>query len=195
MNFFTPDHFVQWLLLYRYLILFPLVALEGPIITVIAGSLVATSFMSAPVAFLVIVAGDLFGDSFYYFLGKWGGTKFVERWGRFFGINPKLAEDLKNHFDSHAGKTLFLGKISHGIGGIFLAAAGMADMPYSRFIWFNFLATLIKSATLLLIGYYFGQALTRINSIVQLVAFVLIILLIVALAYYIFSRKKAKKKP
>jgi membrane protein DedA with SNARE-associated domain len=194
MNFFTPDHFLQWLLVYRYLILFPLVALEGPIITIIAGSLVATSFMSAPVAFLVIVAGDLFGDSFYYFLGKWGGRKAIERWGRFIGINPVLAENLENHFDNHAGKTLFLGKISHGIGGIFLVAAGMANMPYSRFIWFNFLATLIKSAALLLVGYYFGQALVHINSIIQLVAFILIVVFIFAAVTYYLSRKKTQGK-
>lgn len=194
MNIFTLDHFVQWLLLYRYLILFPLVAIEGPIITIIAGSLVATGFMNVFIVFPVVVAGDLFGDSFYYFLGKWGGTKLVEKWGHFFGFNPKQAENLKNHFNNHAGKTLFLGKISHGIGGVFLVAAGMAKMPYSRFIWFNFLATIIKTAVLLLVGYYFGQALTRINSIVQIVAFVLIIILIVVAIFYFYRYKKTKRK-
>jgi hypothetical protein len=52
-----------------YLLLFPLVLLEGPIATVAAGLLVATGIMSWPVAYAVAVTADLAGDTPYRRLG------------------------------------------------------------------------------------------------------------------------------
>ena len=52
-----------------YLLLFPLVVLEGPIATVAAGLLVATGIMSWPVAYAVAVTADLAGDTPYRRLG------------------------------------------------------------------------------------------------------------------------------
>ena len=52
-----------------YLLLFPLVLLEGPIATVAAGLLVATGIMSWPVAYAVAVTADLAGATPYRRLG------------------------------------------------------------------------------------------------------------------------------
>lgn len=52
-----------------YLLLFPLVVLEGPLSTVAAGLLVATGVISWSAAFAIAVTADLTGDTFYYLLG------------------------------------------------------------------------------------------------------------------------------
>lgn len=184
LHLFALNSLIDWLTHYGYWVVFPLVVVEGPIITVITGSLVSFGIFNFAVAYIVIMVADLSGDSAYYAIGRYGGQKFIQKWGRFLGLKPETALNLKKHFDNKGGRTLMLGKISHGIGGIFLVAAGLAEMPFLKFIWYNFLATLVKSLALLLLGFYFGQAIIKINSIFDFIASVLICLFIAAIIVY-----------
>jgi membrane protein DedA with SNARE-associated domain len=56
---------VQWLLYYKYFVLFPIMVVEGPIITIIAGFLVSLGHLNGLAAYAVLVAGDVTGDSIY----------------------------------------------------------------------------------------------------------------------------------
>ena len=176
---------------YKYLILFPVVVLEGPIVSIIAGFLASLSYLNLPIAYIVIVIADISGDCGYYSLGYWGREKFIEKWGRYVGAGKDRVDRLEKHFANNAGKTLLLGKISHGVGGAFLVAAGVAKMPFQKFLWFNFVATIPKSLLLILIGFYFGQAISKINSSLELISAISIgIAVVVGIGYLLYSPKK-----
>lgn len=179
---------------YGYLILFPAVVVEGPVVTVIAGFLASLGYMKLGVAYVVVVAADLGGDMGYYALGRWGRGGLIQRWGKHIGITPERVRLLEQHFDQHAGKTLLLGKASHGIGGAFLIAAGTARMSVVKFFWYNFLATLPKSALLLLIGYYFGASYNRASKYFDYGAWGLTVLAVVLVAVYYLIRRFARKE-
>jgi membrane protein DedA with SNARE-associated domain len=181
-----------WLIQFGYLAIIPFIMIEGPIVTVICGSLCSFGIFNFFYVYLVIIAADIIADCAYYAIGRLGNEKFLDKYGRFIGINPARALKLKNHFDSQGAQTLFLGKISHGIGGVFLIAAGLARMPFSKFVLYNTYATLIKSLALLLIGYFFGQALLKINSFLQFFTAASICLLIIAVVVF-FSYRLNKK--
>jgi len=176
----------KWLIQYGYIAIIPFIMIEGPIITVICGSLCSFGIFNLFYVYLVIVLADLTADCIYYAIGRLGHGKFLDRYGRFIGINKARALELKNHFHTKGGRTLFLGKISHGVGGVFLIAAGLAKMPFRRFVLFNTYATLIKSLVLLLLGYFFGQAILKINSFLQFLTAGSICLLIIAAVVYFY---------
>ena len=134
-----------WLIAYRYAILFPLVIIEGPIVTILAGFLASLGQLNFLICYPIIVVGDVIGDVFMYAQGRWGGKPAVIRWGHYFGIKPEIIVRLEEHFKKHPGNTLVFGKISHFFGGPVLIAAGMARMKFSKFLWFNVLGTLPKS--------------------------------------------------
>lgn len=185
------DTAMQWLLHYRYLILFPIAIVEGPIITIIAGFLASLGYLNIFLAYGIIVIGDLTGDGLWYALGYFSRHRHIGRWGKLFGLTDERIQRLEKHFEKHSGKTLSLGKISHGIGTVFLVAAGAAKMPFWKFIYYNFWGTLVKSLFLILIGYYFGHALTKINSYLEFVADIFIAAgLLVALGLFVYSRRK-----
>ena len=186
------DQISQLLLDYRYLILFPLVVIEGPIVTVAAGFFIALGNLNAYIVYALVVTGDLAGDFIYYFLGRLGQGGPIERWGKFIGLNVDRVRRLENHFKDNGGKTILIGKLSHGIGGAFLAAAGLAKMRWQSFLWYNFLGTVPKSLVLLVIGFYFGQALFRINRILEATA-ILFLILVAAIVIYHF--RQTEKKP
>ncbi len=185
------DQVTLWLLGYKYLALFPLAVAEGPIITVLAGFFVSLGQLNFWLAYIIIVAGDLIGDAIHYFIGRLGGEKFITKWGHHIGINENQVTSLEKQFDKRGSQLLFIGKMSHGIGGAFLVAAGIIKMPFDKFIFSNMLATLLKSLILLLVGYYFGQALSTINSYLERIALISIGLAIFAfLIYFFYFRKK-----
>jgi len=97
-----PNELIQWLLDYRYFILFPIVAIEGPIATLIAGFLVFLGKFNFLVVYGLIIAADLAGDTLYYLLGR-GGKACVDKWGHRLHITAKRMERLNLHFKRHPG--------------------------------------------------------------------------------------------
>lgn len=190
------EEIVSLLLLYKYLILFPLMVLEGPIVTVIAGFLISLGTMSWTAAYIIIVIGDLVGDLMFYYIGKIGRLKWVRRWGKYIGLTEYRVERVEKFFKEHPGKTLLFGKFSHVVGAPVIIAAGMAKMPILHFLWWNFLGTLPKSLILLLLGFYFGQAYVLINRYLNdffIAGTILVIIL--ALIFMLFGKIFAKYAP
>jgi membrane protein DedA with SNARE-associated domain len=155
---------VGWLGKHGYVMLLPLAVLEGPTVTIIAGFLASVGRLSLLISWPIVVVGDLVGDSLYYSLGRWGGLKFVGRWGRYCGITSQRLELVEQHFQRHTGRTLLLGKMTIAIGVVLLVAAGIGRVPFRKFLWFNFLASIPKSLVFLLIGFTLGQAYSVFNG-------------------------------
>jgi len=185
---------IPWLLHYKYLALFPLAVLEGPIITIITGFFASLGLINFIMAYFVIVAGDLVGDVLHYLVGRIGGRRFVDHWGKFFGVTRNHIGDLEQQYEKRGNKLLFIGKMAHGIGGAFLVGAGVIKMPFDKFLFSNMLATLIKSMVLLIIGFYFGHAFKLIDTILGKIALLTTGAGILLFIIYFFYFKKWKDK-
>jgi membrane protein DedA with SNARE-associated domain len=162
--FITLAQILQYLISLKYLIVFPLVMFEGPIVTVITGFLCAQGIMNVYLAFVVIVIGDLSGDLLYYGAGRWSTISFFQNLRRLVGLTPEKLEQAQKQFHNHSLKVILLGKLAHGIGALSLVSAGMARMKVSQFLWYNLIGTIPKSGILLLIGYHFGDAYAKISK-------------------------------
>lgn len=180
----------QELLNYKYFLLFPFAVIEGPIVTVLAGLMASLGQLSFLFSFIVLVLGDLTGDCLYYLLGRSGKDTLIKRWGKYVGLTEKRITSLEKVFEHHSGKTLFTGKLSHGIGAAFLVAAGIAKMPFWKFLYYNFLATIPKTLILMLVGYYFGFSLTKINNILDFIAALIIGITIALFISYLLIKKE-----
>ncbi|MBU4216944.1 DedA family protein [Candidatus Parcubacteria bacterium] len=178
------------LIKFQYIILFPVVVIEGPIISVIGGFLIAQGLMNFYLTYAIIIIGDLAGDCLYYSLGRWGRDFGL----RLLRLTPRRLEKLEHHFDNHGGKTILLSKLAHGIGTTFLFAAGAAKMPFGKYLYYNGLGTIPKSLILIIIGYLFGKSFVRIGTYFDYYALFTIFLGIVLLTVYVMLAKKIQKK-
>jgi len=190
---FSLAHIIAWMLAYGYFILFPLVVIEGPIVSILAGFIASMGHLNLFISFGVIIVADLIGDSMYYYIGYSGRKSFIKKWGKYIGINEKRVEQIEGHFKKHSAKTLIAGKLSQGVGAVILVAAGIAKMPFWEYLWYNFLATVPKSLILLLVGYYFGRAYVEFNNYLSYTTFIMIGLAILFVAAYFLIKKFAKK--
>lgn len=178
---------------YKYFFLFPVAIVEGPIVTIIAGLLSSLGHLNVFIAYIVIVVADIVGDCIYYAFGYFGRQRFVERWGRFLGITAEHVKRLEAHFAKHSGKTLIIGKLTHAIGGVVLVTAGVAKVPFWRFVWYNFISTLPKSLILLLIGYYLGESYAKISTYLDYTAIGTVALTLIFITVYFVMRNMSKK--
>ena len=163
--FISPQEGLVILEHYRYLVIFPVMVLEGPIITVISGFLVYLGLLNVFFTYFLLVVGDLLGDVLHYVVGKYGiRSKRLKHITYFLGYDEVKEKLIEEHFDKHLGKTIILAKISHGVGGIVQIVAGVARVDFFKFLWFSFLGTLPKTLILLLLGYYLGNSYLKIDT-------------------------------
>ncbi len=148
---------------YRYVAIVPLAAVEGPIVTIVAGFLVSLGQLNFILAYFLIILGDTIGDCVYYSLGRFG-RGVSPRFLALLGITEPRLKLAQHYFEHHPKKTFAVGKISHGVGVVPLFAAGLIKFPFGRFLFYNVLLTIVKSLLLLVIGYYFGRAAVNIKT-------------------------------
>jgi len=193
--FFSYAHIFAWLIQYKYLLLFPIMVAEGPIITVIAGFLCSLKYMDVSVVMFLSVLGDIVGDGLYYALGRWGRRRLIERWGHFVGLTQKRIENTERYFEKHAGKTLITAKLTHAAGLVANVSAGVARMPFWFFIWYNFLGTVPKSLFFVVIGYYFGSMYQQINGYIDRVSLIIVgVFLLVAILIFLRKRNRSHSR-
>ncbi|MEK7576371.1 MAG: VTT domain-containing protein [Patescibacteria group bacterium] len=186
---FSLETIPQLLTVYGYALLFPIAVIEGPIISIIAGFLISGGILNLYVVYVVLLLGDLVGDTMYYCIGRYGGNYFVKRWGWFLNIDESKLIRLEESFNTHSAKWLFFAK-AQGLGSAILVAAGVIKMPFGRFLWLNFLATLIKSAFFLAIGFYFGKAYIAINGYVNKFGIITLFIIVIGIILYFLRHKK-----
>lgn len=190
----TTVQAIALLTTYRYLIIFPIAFLEGPIISIICGWLVALGTLNVLSVYFLLISANLIGDLFYYALGYWGGIKLIKRFGYWFRINLEDVEKMKNYFDQHGGKIILAGKVTpHFAAGAMLAGAGLAKYRLSLFLRYSLITELIKTAIFLVIGFYLGYAYERIIVYLDYFGAALSILavIIILIAVYFFRKSRS----
>lgn len=177
------EHLKSLIEIYTYFILFPLVAIEGPIVTIIAGFLVHIRILNFYTAYIVIVLADVTGDILWYSVGRFG-RGIIERFGHLIGISEKKLQGIDKHFGENGHKTVFFSKLFLGLEFAFLIGAGMSKFDFKRYVLYILLPTLPKSLIFILIGYFSGGAYVYLDSLLKNIFLSVFIVLIGVLIFY-----------
>lgn len=178
---------------YGYAILLPISVLEGPLVSIVGGLLVSQGVLEAHIVFLILLLGDIVGDTIYYNLGKYGGRRLAHRWGKYLGASEEKLESLEKKFHSHDWKLIFFAK-TQAIGGAILFAAGMAHIPYKRFILLNIVGSIPKIILFEATGYYFGASITQEgNPFLSYTGFGSLVLALLLVGIYFLFRARVKQ--
>ncbi len=158
------DHIFLLVSHYGYLIIFPLMIIEGPIVTIIASFLASLGAFNILIIYILGVAGNIIGDAIYYSIGKFGREKFLHKYGKYISVDEKKVEYIENHYKKHMLKTILIAKITEAPIIPALISAGIAKTNFKKFITICALAEIPKVAIIVSIGYFFGKFYTIIDS-------------------------------
>jgi len=168
---------------WTYIILALLVAIEGPIATLLGAAAASAGLMRPMPVFIAAATGNLTADSLWYSLGYLGKTEWILHFGRRLGLRESLINHLKQNMLEHATKVLFLAKLTVSFVIPSLIAAGLLRIPWRRWFPALLLAETLWTGSLLLIGYYTTEALKRVEQGIEYavllasIAFVIFVIL------------------
>ncbi len=189
------DLFVTLISQYGYAILFPLAIFEGPIITIIGGFFVRLGLLNPFWVYVIVVMGDMFGDTLYYVIGRFLGQNTFFLWlGRHMGVTEERLTKGREYFAQHGYKTIMVSKLAQGLGPIGLVAAGSTKVPYVKYMLMCFSVTCLQSAIFLMIGILFGHAYDQIGHYLNYFAGAVSVVLFSFLLLYMLYRWKHATK-
>jgi membrane protein DedA with SNARE-associated domain len=156
---------------WNYFLLAVLVAIEGPIATLLGAAAASAGLMRTWAVFLAAATGNLAADTLWYLLGYYGKVDTALKLGRWMGLKRKHLDRLTLAMHEHALKILFFAKLTAGFMIPSLIATGLARIPWKRWFPVVFLGEMIWTGSLLLIGFYTTEA---IKSVAQGIALIVV---------------------
>jgi membrane protein DedA with SNARE-associated domain len=191
---YPSQELIHILSFWGYPVMFLLMILEGPIVTIIAAFLSSLGYFNIFIVFGLSITGDVVGDIILYNIGYFGGQRILPRVEKFLKISPLTAGKLKQKFHESSGKIIFYVKSTTGLSYITFITAGTLKMKFSKFVAFSILGGFVWSFFLVIAGYFFGYAADKISKYIEyagIIIFIAAILFFVGIILY--KRKQAKE--
>lgn len=148
---------------WNYLILALLVAIEGPIVTLLGASAAASGYLQSGFVMAAAAIGNITADILWYCLGYAGKIEWLAPYQRWLGIKPRQMNHLQSEMHKHAPKILFFAKLSAGFMIPSLLAAGVSKVPVKKWLPALLIGEMIWTGTLFFIGYHGTQMLSNIS--------------------------------
>jgi undecaprenyl-diphosphatase len=142
------------------------VVIPGDVILAMAGVYVTRGDLSFPIVVALAVLGTTAGEVAGYWLGRRFGRSIIERLPFSDRLRPKVdtaAEALRRN----SGKAIVLGRFATGAGGTLPFAAGVAEIPFARFLLFAVPTILVWATALVLLGTLVGDHVETLDRIVS----------------------------
>lgn len=165
--FFNEQEIFNFISSWGYLIILPLMIIEGPVVTVFSALLAAMGVLNVWLVLVLSVFGDTVGDVILYWIGKRWGMHFVDKIGKYIGISKKLVLKMEKYFNGHGGKTIFAVKSTTGLCWATFVAAGIVRMDFGKFLKYSVLGGIIWSGFLVIMGYFYGYMWLQIEKYIK----------------------------
>lgn len=148
-----------------YIILFLVIFIETGVVVmpflpgdslIFAGAaFAATGSLNLFLIYITVLAAAVLGDTVNYRIGKAFGGRLLKKDGRL--IKKEYIEKTNGFFDRHGGKSIILARFVPIIRTFAPFVAGIGDMHYAKFLFYNASGALLWTALFSLAGFFFGN--------------------------------------
>lgn len=125
-------------------------------------------------------------------------TAWLERYGKWIFLKPDDLKKANGWFNQHGRKIVFFGRMIPAIRSIISIPAGMSGMPFSLFLLYTSMGTIIWTSILGLAGYYLGNNLEKLSQWLSGIGNVVLIVVLIAAGFAIrrhYKQKAQANKP
>jgi membrane-associated protein len=138
----------------------------GDLILALGGVYASKDKMSLAAVIVIGIVAAIIGESIGYALGRRYGIRLIKRIPlvRRLGNQLELSQD---YFKRHGGKTVAIGRYATAAGAFIPFTAGVARMPYRRFLLFDVPAIVVWAVGISIFGYAFGQNLGFVDKVLS----------------------------
>ena len=169
--------------------------IPGETITLVGGFLAGSDDLKYEWVLLSAIAGAIAGDNFGYWLGRWGGWPLLTRLGSWFNIPEKRLEQAREQFSTNATQAVFLGRFVTLLRIFAGPLAGIAQMPYEKFLLCNAAGAVVWATALVSLAYFVGRLVSLEQLLSWVAQFGLLALSTIAiwgLAYWVLNHRQTQ---
>ena len=139
--------------------------------------------------------GGVIAQLFVYWIGKYGGRPFLEKYGKYLLIQKKHIDVAEQWFDRYGTGVIFTARFIPVVRHAISITAGIARMPIGKFTVLTTLAVIPWSILFIWLGFTLGEQWETIDEVAGEYIKPAMIIAVVALAAYVFVMwRRGKKK-
>lgn len=143
--------------------------LPGDLAIMFMGSQIALG-SAHPVGVVVVAAGSATaGASVLYWLARRLGLEMLRRFGRYVRVDEGKIESFEDWFRQHGGLAIIIGRMIPGLRIAVAVFAGLARVPFPRFVLYTSISSTIWAGFFTALGWYFGSRWTEVSGVLELV--------------------------
>jgi membrane-associated protein len=167
--------------------------LPGDSLLFAAGALAAAGVLDVRLASILLVVAAVSGDAVNYSIGRSLGLRIIHlanvdpRWRRW--VNPAYITKAHEFFERHGGKAIVLGRFMPIVRTFVPFVAGVAEMSYPAFAFYNVTGGIAWVAVCVGAGYLFGNVpFVKENFSLVAIGIVLVSVLPIVIEYLKYRR-------
>ncbi len=153
--------------------------LPGELAVLLGGVVVSSGNASLPVMIAVASVAAIAGDSAGYEVGRHFGPRILA-WPPFHRRFADKVARATAYLTDKGGRAVFLGRWTSLLRALIPGVAGMARMPYGRFLAFNVVGGVAWATTFVMLGYLAGASWRRVERIAGRASLILLALVVLA---------------
>jgi membrane protein DedA with SNARE-associated domain len=186
------DAATELILTWRYVFVFAIAALDGPVTSFIVGVFVANGTLEFIPTFLSLLLGDLSTCIIVYTFGHYfSRLPFVQRMLNKGGVASHV-EVIRHLWFEHSIKTMFMSKLAWGMSSAFLVAAGIVRLPWRRFLILVTAVAAVQYAILLALAVGLGASIGPANDIFGWLKVAVAVVMAIFI-FYIFVGRRLRR--
>ena len=134
------------------------VPLPGETALIAAGVFASRGRLDITAVIAVAATAAIVGDNFGYWIGRTGGRKLLDRWGRVTRVSERALPWAEGFFQRHGAKTIFLARFFSILRVTAAWMAGVSRMHWLTFFCWNAAGGICWALLVGLISYFAGHA-------------------------------------
>jgi membrane-associated protein len=165
----------------------------GETALILAAGLASQGKLQIWLVIVIAVASAIIGDNIGYALGRRLGREVLEAPGPFQARRKKFIDVGDRFFKRHGSKAVFLGRWVSLVRIVVAWLAGINEMPFLHFFFWNALGGATWATTVGLVTYYGGKAATKVISQVGLIGGITLAVVVVCFLVFLKVRERGRR--
>jgi membrane protein DedA with SNARE-associated domain len=157
-----------------------------------AGFLVATHRFTMAGVIVASTVGSIVGSLISYWIGRYGGKPFVNKWGKYLLLDHRDLEITEGFFKKRGPITILICRFIPVVRHLISIPAGTARMNIFTFLVYTIIGAGIWNAFLAFCGLYLKQNWEVVMKYSHFVDIVVVVILVGGIVYYVAKHLKRK---
>ncbi|MHA6529547.1 DedA family protein [Paenibacillus sp. BAC0078] len=168
------------------------IPIPSEVIMLSGGFLVAQGSLSFVEVVVAGVVGNLIGSMIAYYVGRAGGRRLLDKYGKYILLNAHHMEQAERWFARFGEGTVFFTRMLPFIRTFISLPAGIAGMKGWKFIVFTSLGCIPWNMALVYLGYRLGGNWSIVEQYLRPISYAVCGVVVLLLGWWLLRRKKER---